>query len=98
MKHINLAIIITLLLLNASALRAQPGYSLTLNISGASEQKIRLAYHLGNQQYISDSTITEKSGRGRFAGAEKLPAGVYMIVFPGNSFFEFLLSEDQYFE
>lgn len=98
MKQINFAILITLLLLNASPLSAQPGYSLTLNISGASEQKIRLAYHLGNQQYISDSTFTDKSGQGRFAGAEKLPAGVYMIVFPGNSFFEFLLSEDQYFE
>ena len=99
MKQKFFAALITLLLLPGTAvLTAQPGYSVTINIAGASDEKIRLAYHLGNQQYISDSTITDKSGFCRFSGADKLPAGVYMIVLPGNHFFEFLLSDDQHFD
>ena len=99
MKQTFFATLTTLLLLpGAAVIKAQPGYSVTINIAGASEEKIRLAYHLGDKQYISDSTVTDKSGFCRFSGVEKLPSGVYMIVLPGNHFFEFLLSDDQHFD
>jgi thiol-disulfide isomerase/thioredoxin len=79
-------------------LNGQTGHSVGVNISGASETKIRLAYHLGSEQYIKDSLTTDKAGKGRFTGSEKLSPGVYMIVFPGNTFFEFLAGEDQHFD
>jgi thiol-disulfide isomerase/thioredoxin len=88
-----------LLALQAFAmLCGQTGYSVGITLNGGSETKIRLAYHLGNQQYIKDSLSTDKAGKGRFTGIEKLAPGVYMIVFPGNTFFEFLAGEDQYFD
>ncbi len=79
-------------------LNGQTGYSVGININGTSETKIRLAYHLGNEQYVKDSLTTDKGGNGRFTSSEKLSPGVYMIVLPGNTFFEFLVGEDQFFD
>jgi len=99
MKFKYLVTLTLLLVLQAyTLLYGQTGYSVGLNVKGASEIKIRLAYHLGNQQYIKDSLSIDKAGKGRFIGSEKLSPGVYMIVFPGNTFFEFLAGEDQYFD
>jgi thiol-disulfide isomerase/thioredoxin len=80
-----------------SILTGQDGYSVDVKVSGAANSKIRLAYHLGNKQYVKDSLTTDITGHCRFSGNEKLPAGVYMIVFPGNSYFELLAGEDQHF-
>ena len=79
-------------------LYCQTGHSIGITVNGTQETKIRLAYHLGSEQYIKDSLSTDKAGKGRFTGSEKLSPGVYMIVFPGNTFFEFLAGEDQYFD
>jgi len=76
----------------------QPGHSISVTVSDAPDTNIRLAYHVGNQQYVRDSITTDKSGLCRFFGSDRLPAGVYMIVLPGNIFFEFLLGEDQHFD
>jgi thiol-disulfide isomerase/thioredoxin len=81
-----------------TVLNSQTGHSIGITVNGTQETKIRLAYHLGNEQYIKDSLSTDKAGKGRFTGSEKLSPGVYMIVFPGNSFFEFLAGEDQFFD
>jgi thiol-disulfide isomerase/thioredoxin len=79
-------------------LSGQTGHSVGVNVKGAPETKIRLAYHLGSEQYIKDSLTTDRDGKGRFTGSEKLFPGVYMIVLPGNTFFEFLAGEDQHFD
>ena len=99
MKFKHFVTLCLLLIMQAfTLLYSQPGFSVGITVKGASETKIRLAYHLGNQQYIKDSLSTDKAGKGRFTGSEKLSPGVYMIVFPGNTFFEFLAGEDQYFD
>lgn len=80
------------------SLYGQGGYSIGVTVQGVSNSKIRLAYHLGNQQFIKDSTITDITGKCRFSGTEKLPDGVYMIVFPGNTYCELLAGDDQHFD
>lgn len=79
-------------------LSGQTGHSITVISTSAPESKLRLAYHVGSQQYVKDSLTTDKSGKGRFSGSEKLPPGVYMIVLPDNRFFEFLVGDDQHFD
>jgi len=91
-------LIVSVIIQGFSLLSGQTGHSIGINIQGAPETKIRLAYHLGNQQYIKDSLTTDKGGKGRFTGSDKLLPGVYMIVLPGNTFFEFLADDDQYFD
>jgi len=78
--------------------KSQPGYSILVTVKEAPEAKIRLAYHVGGQQYVRDSLYTDRNGNGRFSGAERLAPGVYMIVLPQNVFFEFLVGQDQYFD
>lgn len=87
-----------LLSLTAVTAEGQPGHSITVISQAPAETKFRLAYHVGNQQYVKDSLTTDKAGTGRFFGSEKLNPGVYMIVLPDNRFFEFLLGEDQHFD
>ncbi|HCM59827.1 MAG TPA: hypothetical protein DIS74_05555 [Bacteroidales bacterium] len=99
MKIIYSALLLTLLLLFSDApAEGQPGHSITVIPENAAEIKLRLAYHVGNQQFIKDSITTDKEGKGRFYGSDKLNPGVYMIVLPDNRFFEFLLGEDQHFD
>ena len=81
-----------------TAASSQTGHSLTVTAQDAPSVKLMLAYHVGNQQYVRDSLVTDSGGRGRFMGSERLPAGVYMIVLPDNLFFEFLIDEDQFFD
>jgi thiol-disulfide isomerase/thioredoxin len=92
------AILIFLFMSSLSLLRGQPGHSISVTVRGAHDVKVRLAYHVGNQQYVKDSLSTGKDGTGIFTGADRLAPGVYMIVLPGNTFFEFLLGNDQHFD
>lgn len=76
----------------------QPGHSISVTVDGAPQATVRLAYHVGAQQYVRDSLVTDSGGRCNFTGADRLPPGVYMIVLPGNTFFEFLVGDDQHFD
>ncbi len=76
----------------------QTGHSITVTAPDAPSVKLRLAYHVGSQQYVRDSLVTDGSGKGSFMGSERLPAGVYMIVLPENVFLEFLIDDDQVFD
>lgn len=55
-----------------------------------------LAYHLGDRQYIKDTIYTDEQGKAIYTD-EPLEQGLYMIVFPGNDLFEFLVSDNQEF-
>jgi thiol-disulfide isomerase/thioredoxin len=91
--------ILTLILSAISfTLPAQTGHSFSITVKDGPAIKLRLAYHLGNQQYIRDSLVTDQAGKGRFFGSDILPAGVYLIVLPENNFFEFLVDDDQHFD
>jgi len=79
-------------------LNGQPGHSISVTVDGAPEATVRLAYHVGSQQYVRDSLVADSNGRCNFTGADRLPPGVYMIVLPGNTFFEFLVGDDQHFD
>ena len=92
------AILCLLFIQSFSLLTGQPGHSLSVTVRDAPDTKIRLAYHVGGQQYVRDSLSTDKTGFCKFYGSDKLAEGVYMIVLPGNIFFEFLISDDQYFD
>ncbi|MBM3420017.1 MAG: DUF4369 domain-containing protein [Bacteroidetes bacterium] len=73
------------------------GYNINIKVEGLSEAAIYLAYHLGNKQYIKDSTTLDKNGTGSFRGTVTLDHGVYIMVLPGNRYFEFIVGDDQEF-
>jgi len=73
------------------------GYEIKINISGLKDSSIYLAYHLGDKQYIQDTIILDAKGNGVFKGAQSLPQGIYLVVLPGRTYFEILMSTDQIF-
>jgi thiol-disulfide isomerase/thioredoxin len=76
---------------------AQAGYNIAFSCHGLQQQNVKLAYHLGASQYLKDSLKTDVSGKCVFKGKEKLAPGVYMLILPGNKYFEFLVEDDQTF-
>ena len=64
-------------------------YEITVSITGLRDSTIFLAYHFGDKQYITDTTVLDAMGNGVFSGKEKLAQGIYMIVLPGKSILSF---------
>jgi thiol-disulfide isomerase/thioredoxin len=89
------------LLLSALSLlsggQTEKGYLIDVSIKGLSDSAIYLAYHFGDKQYINDTVNLDKSGHAVFSGRQVLPEGIYMIVLPGKTYFEVLISDDQNF-
>ena len=77
--------------------QVQGGYNIQVNISGLRDSSIYLAYHFGDKQYLTDTIILDSKGTGVFRNNKSLPQGIYMIVLPGRTYFEILMSEDQQF-
>lgn len=73
------------------------GYEIGVTINGLKDSTIYLAYHLGDKQYIQDTTRLDKYGKAVIKGNQDLPQGIYMIVLPGRTYFEILMPEDQVF-
>jgi len=73
------------------------GFEISVAIEGLQDSTIYLAYHMGDKQYVKDTIQLDSKGQGFFKGDEALPQGIYLIVIPGNQYFEILVSDDQYF-
>jgi thiol-disulfide isomerase/thioredoxin len=91
------SITLSILIAFSSALSAQvkTGYDISVNIKGLSDSSIYLAYHFGDKQYVCDTVKLDKNGYGKFTGSQSLSQGIYMIVIPGNKYFEILMTEKQ---
>lgn len=54
--------------------------------------------HRFNANFIpKDTVILDSEGKGVFSGDEELPHGMYLVYLPDKSFFDLLISEDQFF-
>lgn len=67
------------------------------NFKNHTDNYISLAYHLGDRQYIRDTVHTDSKGKAVYSNDIPLEKGLYMVVFPDNSLFEIIISDDQEF-
>jgi thiol-disulfide isomerase/thioredoxin/exonuclease VII small subunit len=75
----------------------KPGFRIEITVDGLEADRIFIAYHLGNKQYIQD-TVEVKNGLAIYEGDERLDGGIYLIVLPpDNNYFEVIIAEDQHF-
>lgn len=83
---------------NAGASAAdKPGYRIEIKIKNFNQPLCYLAYHLGDKQYMKDTTEV-KNGVIVFSGEKPLPGGIYLVVLPPkNRYFEIVLADDQEF-
>lgn len=78
---------------------AQTTVNLQFQILGSKEnEKVFLGYYLGSKSYMKDSAIIDQNGKFHFSYSDLLDEGVYLIVCPSVSYFEFLIDDDQQFE
>ncbi|MFN8249539.1 MAG: thioredoxin-like domain-containing protein [Ferruginibacter sp.] len=72
------------------------GYQVTLNTPSYKAGLAYFTYHMGKNQNIVDSAIIMPNGTAVFKGKNKLPGGIYAIVFPGKSLStDFFIDKDQ---
>jgi thiol-disulfide isomerase/thioredoxin len=89
--------IVSLLLSGSVFSQQSDGYNIEVNVKGLANTNIFLAYHMGDKQYIKDSVTLDLGGQAYFHGNKPLDQGVYIIILPGNRYFEFLIPEAQHF-
>lgn len=86
------------LILTSTTGSTQNAYEIKANIKPYKTGYLYLAYHFGSKQYLLDSAKIDPSGNAVFSGAEKLPGGIYMIVFPAkNGWVECVVDQQQRF-
>ena len=72
------------------------GYQVTLKARQFNSGIAYLTYWMGSNLNIADSAAVNNTGTAIFKGPEKLPGGIYVIVFPGKqSRIEFLIDKQQ---
>lgn len=75
-------------------LYAADGYEIKVKINNLKKNDtIYLAYHMGTQKYLRDTTILDEKLTGVFKGKEKLPGGIYLIVLPNKTYFDIIINE-----
>ncbi len=77
---------------------AQEGYRIKVEVNGMTEGDLMLGYHFGNSKYLLDTAKVVSPGKFFFEGSQALDPGVYILVFPGNTFFDLVIDKYQHFE
>lgn len=76
---------------------AAEGYRIEISVRGLSDEECYLAYHFGERQFLKDTVQSDSHGHFVFEGPEKLDQGMYMVVLPGQRYFEILVDHNQHF-
>ncbi len=84
-------------LINSTTACATDGYHIEVRVEGISDTVCYLAYHKGDRQYLLDTVDVDSEGRFVFKGEEKLPGGLYLVVVPGQKYFEVIIDKNQSF-
>jgi thiol-disulfide isomerase/thioredoxin len=73
------------------------GYQYRVKIKGLQTgDTCFLANYYGNKQYLADTAIIDGKGWLTYEGKEPLPAGLYLVVLPSKTYFEFVINEPQF--
>jgi len=73
-------------------------YNIELQLDGAPNKTVQLAYHYLGKIYAADSAQLDAKGHGVFTGDTILPQGLYKILVDKDHHFDFLLGADQDFK
>jgi peroxiredoxin len=73
------------------------GVDISLKIKGLKDTSVILGYHYGSQKYVTDTIAINGAGEGFVKADTLLPGGIYLVIVPGNTYFEMLISSDQKF-
>ncbi|HIO72389.1 MAG TPA: DUF5106 domain-containing protein [Flavobacteriales bacterium] len=72
------------------------GHEIRIKVNGIKDSACYLAGYYGKKQYYKDTAQFDSKGLCIFKGADTLPGGIYSIILPGNTYFEFLINEQHF--
>ncbi len=96
-KHYFLVWIFLLIFSFTHAQNTKQGYSIDVEILGASGNEVLLAHRYGDKFFTDDTIHMDDDGRGRFSGTTALQHGMYQVVLPDKTFFDFFIEDHQHF-
>ncbi len=73
------------------------GFQIKVKINGLKDTTLLLGHHFGEKKLVVDTTRINSKGVAVFQADTLLKGGVYLIVLPGMSYFEVLVTGDQRF-
>jgi hypothetical protein len=80
------------------SVKAQNAYQIKVTLKPFTKGYLYLGHHFGKKQYLIDSAKLNAKSEAIFSGKEKLPGGVYLVVYPQkNGWFEMLVDKQQQF-
>ncbi|MEX0967933.1 MAG: redoxin domain-containing protein [Bacteroidia bacterium] len=88
MKFITLLFISTALFACSIGAQDKEGYTIDVKVKGLKDSIAYLAYYYGDKKYAQDTARIDGKGQFVFQGKENLPGGIYMIILPGQQYFE----------
>jgi len=99
MKHrfFSFLFVVSSLYVFAAGQKPTTKYSIKVRLNGLKDTVCYLAYHFGDKQYLKDTAVVDSKGNMVFEGKEKLLGGIYLVVLPNKSSFEFLVPNEQAF-
>jgi hypothetical protein len=86
--------ILVILTLGASLSYAQKGYRFEVRIDGLKDTTLLLGYHLGDKKFVADTAKVNSKGVAIFESDTLLHGGMYIIILPQRSYFDFLVSNN----
>jgi peroxiredoxin len=93
-KRLFAAILFSLVL--TSAFAQTKGHNLTFKVKGIKDNYVRLAFYLGDKQYVEDSAKADANGMVNFKGDAALEPGIYILAYTKtNKYFELLVNENE---
>lgn len=82
----------------AGSLHAAGGYEIRIKLQDFDRDTLMLGYHLGDKQYVRDTTIRNAEGWFIFSGDDTLQCGIYLVIMPpDNQYFQIMVSANETF-
>ena len=97
MKTLWINIFIQFLVLNVVYQSYSQTYNIKVEIKGAANLDVKLAYYQGDNKYIKQVGKFDKRNECTFSGNEKLPTGIYLIIVGNIGYFDLLIRNEQDF-
>ncbi|MFC2112351.1 thioredoxin-like domain-containing protein [Bacteroidota bacterium] len=73
------------------------GYKISISIPAFANDTVLIGHRFNANFIPKDTVILNSNGKGVFSGTKDLPHGMYLVYLPDQSFFDLLISNDQFF-
>ena len=74
---------------------SQNGFQIKARVRGWHDTVCYFGNYFGKYNSVKDTSRIDKEGNFSFSGKEKLPGGIYLLIFPNKSWLEILVDKEQ---